>query len=297
MNSQPTPFHGLKTVVIVGVGLIGGSVAAALKRRGFSGRIIGVGRAEQRLAAAKSAGLIDAGSTDLAKAAAEADLMLFCTPVDKIVAGVREAARGCRAGALITDAGSVKAGICRELAGGLPAGVTFIGSHPLAGSERQGFEHADGNLFEARVCVITPNAGTPADQLTRLQNFWHSLGSAVIELSPAEHDRALAETSHLPHVVAAALAATLSPGNRRLAASGFCDTTRIAAGDPDLWTAILLANSDEMAARLDTFGERVREFAAAIAKRDAAELKRLLQNAKAARESVDCRGRSNALGN
>jgi prephenate dehydrogenase len=99
----------------------------------------------------------------------------------------------------------------------------------------------------------------------------------------------LAETSHLPHVVAAALAATLSPGNRRLAASGFCDTTRIAAGDPDLWTAILLANSDEMAARIAAFGDHLNQFAAAIAKRDALELKRLLQRAKTARESVDCR--------
>ncbi|MEX2286640.1 MAG: prephenate dehydrogenase [Planctomycetaceae bacterium] len=292
MTSLPTQFHGLKTVVIVGVGLIGGSIAAALKSRGFRGKIVGVGRDRKRLADAQSAGLVDVGTLDLAEAAADADLFVFCTPVDRIAAGVHEAARWCRTGTLITDTGSVKGSICHALSSGLPGGATFIGSHPLAGSERQGFEHADADLFEGRVCVVTPDVDTPAEPLRHLESFWQSMGCAVVKLSAADHDRALAETSHLPHAVAAALAATLSPGNRQLAASGFCDTTRVAAGDPDLWTAILLANSDEMAERLSAFGDKLDEFAAAIAKRDEAVLKRLLQQAKTARESVDCRGRT-----
>jgi prephenate dehydrogenase len=284
-------FRSIETVAIVGVGLIGGSIAAALKQRGHSGEIVGVGRSQERLAEIRAAGFIDAGTCSLAEAAARADLVVFCTPVDAIAGGVLEAAAACRSGTLLTDAGSVKGAICRAVAGKLPPRIEFIGSHPLAGSERQGFCNADANLFEGRICVLTPCAATPANQLTRLESFWRTLGSAVIELSPEVHDRALAETSHLPHAVAAALAATLSPENRRLAATGFCDTTRIAAGDPELWSAIFLANADEVVARLDAYGENLHKLRAAIANRDATALKKLLEVAKTNRDSVD--GRAN----
>jgi prephenate dehydrogenase len=281
-----------ESIAIIGVGLIGGSIAAALKKRGYAGKIVGVGRELQRISDARAAGLIDVATVNASEAAFQADLLIFCTPVDQIATGVREAAPGCRSGTLITDAGSVKGTICHALSSGLPERVTFIGSHPLAGSEKQGFEHADANLFERRVCVVTPDGKTPVDQLDRLKSFWQWLGSTVLQLSPEVHDRALAETSHLPHVVAAALAATMSGENRHLASTGFCDTTRIAAGDPDLWTAILLANADETASRLKTFGETLHEFAAAMAQGNAAELRRLLQQAKAARESVNCERRT-----
>lgn len=280
-------FRRSQTVAIVGVGLIGGSIAAGLKKRGHSGAILGVGRDESRLDDARKAGLIDEGLSDIAKAASRADIVIFCTPVDMIADGVRSAADACRAGTLLTDAGSVKGTICRALDGKLSKNATFIGSHPIAGSEKQGFRHADANLFEGRICIVTPNATTSADQLLRLKSFWQTLGLAVLEMSPDEHDRALAETSHLPHVVAAALAATLSPSNRHLAATGFCDTTRIAAGDPDLWTAIFLANADDVLARIDSFSDSLRVFRIALNNRDAVTLKKLLQVAKTARESVN----------
>lgn len=274
------------TIGIVGVGLIGGSIAAALKNRGFGGRIIGVGRSSARLQEAQQAGLIDEYTTDVAEAAAECDLMVFCTPVDRIAFGVITAAANCLGGTLITDTGSVKGSICRELDGKLSEGVTFIGSHPLAGSEKNGFENSDAELFVGRTCITTWDVTTPSVQVERLTRFWESLGLNVVTMTPDDHDAALAETSHLPHVVAASLAAALSVANRKLAATGFADTTRIAAGDPDLWTAILLANAEAVSNSLSGYTQQLDEFRTAIANRDADVLNNLLQVAKRNRNDL-----------
>lgn len=273
-----------ETIALVGVGLIGGSLAAALKRRGLGRTIIGVGRDAARLAAARARGLVNEIETSLAAAAAKADLLVFCTPVDRIVAGVREAAPHCRAGALLTDAGSVKGPICEALTSGLPGGVEFVGSHPLAGSEKQGFEFADPELFVWKVCVVTPLSQSSPLARRRLQAFWEAVGSTVVEMSPGDHDRVVARTSHCPHVVAAALAATLERADVPLAASGFRDTTRIAGGDPDLWTAILLANADAVLAGCDALGASLAEFQAALKTGDAAGVKKFLATAKQKRE-------------
>lgn len=275
------------TIAIVGVGLIGGSLAAAIKQRRPAATVIGVGRDAARLAKAQAAGLIDELATDLGSAAARSDLLIFCTPVDRIVAGVREAARSCRPGTLITDAGSVKGTICHELAAGLPAGVEFLGSHPLAGSEKQGFEHADPQLFVGRICVLTPVSATKPETVGRIGRFWGSLGALGIEMSPEYHDRALAQTSHLPHVVAAALAGVIGPETLgTLAATGFRDTTRIASGDPDLWTAIFMANAEPVLAEMRKFEQSFAAFRDALAARDSARVKELLATAKAQRDRI-----------
>jgi prephenate dehydrogenase len=169
----------------------------------------------------------------------------------------------------------------------LTGGVEFIGSHPLAGSDLGGFEHADPRLFEGEVCVVTPDGATSASALERLTRFWQSLSMRVVQLSPAVHDRALAQTSHLPHVVACALVNALEDSNAPLAASGFRDTTRIAGGDPNIWVPILLENSTEIVSSLDAFGGRLAEFRRAVAARDAETLNRLLERAKSRRERLD----------
>lgn len=278
------------TVAVVGVGLIGGSLAAAIKARGIARKVIGVGRSAQRLEAARNSGLVDEIAVDAIAAAAKSNLLIFCTPVDRIVAGVREAAAGCRPGTLITDAGSVKGEICRNLVEGLPQGVEFVGSHPLAGSEKQGFEHADSSLFENKVCVVTPVPENNRSAVERLWNFWQALGMRVREMPPHSHDRVLAETSHLPHVAAAALAATLVDEDRPFAASGFRDTTRIASGDPELWTAILLQNAEEVVNRIDHFGKSLDAFREAIHHRNASELRSLLSKARSNRDSLNGNG-------
>ncbi|HLJ12311.1 MAG TPA: prephenate dehydrogenase [Planctomycetaceae bacterium] len=277
------------TIAIVGVGLIGGSIALAAKLRGLASAVLGVGRDAKRLEEARRRGVVDEG-LDLAAAARGADLLIFCTPVDRIVVGAREAAAACRPGALITDAGSIKAGICRDLERNLPRGVDFVGSHPLAGSERQGFENADARLFENRVCVVTPVENCSRAAIERIGAFWTSLGAKVVEMSPEAHDHALAETSHLPHMIAAALAGTLSPGNRNLAASGFRDTTRIASGDPGLWAAILFGNRQQVLDSLSRYDRSLSGFRRALEDGDLVALKQLLQAAKTNREQIDALG-------
>lgn len=284
MNTSPSaPSH--LTVAIVGVGLIGGSIASALMRAGGV-RVVGVGRDAQRLKAACDRGLLHASTTDLAAAGREADLVVFCTPVDRIVAGVREAAVSCRPGTLLTDAGSTKGMLCRALESGLPEGVEFLGSHPMAGSEKQGFEHASATLFDGRLCLITPVARSTASAKEKLRRFWERLGARVCEMSPEEHDRAVAEASHLPHLLAATIASTLQPAHRHVAASGFRDTTRIAGGDPDLWTAILLENAEAVLSSLKTQQRLAREFAEALAQGDASTVRRLLADGQEARKAV-----------
>jgi prephenate dehydrogenase len=211
---------------------------------------------------------------------------MFCIPVDRIVAGVREAASVCRPGTLLSDAGSVKSQICAELASGLAPGVEFVGAHPLAGSEKQGFENADPQLFVNRICVVAPSGSNTRTAVGRIARFWDRLGANVVELSPEAHDRALAETSHLPHLVAAAVAGTLSPENRDLTATGFRDTTRIAAGDVGLWTAIFLQNREPLLASLTKHERQLAQFRAALEQNDHAALKELLKAAKMNRDGL-----------
>ena len=283
MNEPPISPLLEETVVIVGVGLIGGSLAAALRQRGIARTVIGVGRDAARLAAAHRAGLIDEAATDVAEAVARADVIVFCTPVDRVVEGVRFASHHARPGTLITDAGSVKEPICDDLAD-VPE---FIGSHPIAGSHRQGFEAADATLFDGRLCVLTPLPTAAAARIGRLERFWRSVGMRTVCLSPNAHDRALAMTSHLPHVVASSLAATLTDGNRSLTGSGFRDTTRIAASDPDLWCGILLQNAGHVVDGIDAVQQRLAEFRAALTAEDASEIRRLLHAGQQQRRQLD----------
>jgi prephenate dehydrogenase len=287
MSTSLQPMPPEETVAVVGVGLIGGSLAAALKQRRLARRVIGVGRNRQRLETAHAAGLIDEVSTDLTQAARESQLLVVCTPVDRIVADVRQAAAAMSEGSLITDAGSVKGEICESLADLSAGPVTFIGSHPLAGSEKQGFEHASASLFEQKLCVLTPTAETPPQQLQRLHRFWEQMGMRTCELSAARHDAILAVTSHLPHAVAAALALLLDAEYRPFAASGFRDTTRIAAGDPELWTAIFQQNSPALIAALSRLEGEIASLKRILERRDAASLKNWLRQAKTSRDVLN----------
>jgi prephenate dehydrogenase len=276
----------IQTLTIVGVGLIGGSIGLAVKRRGVAGRVVGVGRQQSSLDRARALGAIDEGSLDLSAAVPRSQIVIFCTPVDQIVAQVLSSAPGCAAGTLLTDAGSTKGAIVRGLDGRLPAYVAFVGSHPLAGSERRGPEHADGNLFEGKLTVLTPTSRTDPAALERTSAFWRALGSRVRIMNPDEHDQALALTSHLPHLAASALATILPPELRDLTATGFRDTTRVAAGDPSLWTAIFEQNRTAVLAALGLLQDRLIEFKRALAANDRAALDALLTRAKESRDAL-----------
>ena len=283
LKSGSAPFS---RVAIVGVGLIGGSIAAGLKQRAPTTRIIGVGRSASKLQSAVARGWLDEVTEETRQAASKSDLVIFCTPVDRIVAGVHEAALASQPGTLLTDVGSVKGEICRELMTGLPDKIEFLGGHPLAGSEKTGYEFSDPNLYAGRVCVLTPHARNSPQQVARLKQFWELLGARVLQMSPEVHDKALAETSHLPHLVASVMASILADENRPLTATGFRDTTRIAAGDADLWTAILLQNSTAVLDRLEHFDRIVQDFRDALHRRDATTLRHLLEVGKLNRDAL-----------
>lgn len=274
------------TLAIFGTGLIGGSVGLAARQRGLAGTVLGVGRNLDRLSRAKQQGVLDEVSVDLEQAAARADFMVFCTPVEIIVDQIRSIAPFCRPGCLITDAGSTKAAIVGALEPDWQGEGTFVGSHPLAGSEKQGADFADARLFQGRLTVITPTARTPAAAVEKVRSFWQSLGATVVTMTPEEHDQALAHTSHLPHLLASALAAGLPSDLARLAASGFRDTTRIAAGDPSVWTGIFLQNRHRVLESLREFSAGMQEWQAALEKGDRDAITRLLQRGKQARDAL-----------
>jgi cyclohexadieny/prephenate dehydrogenase len=271
---------------IVGVGLIGGSIGLAARRSGQFGKILGAGRDSANLERARIHGCVDEGTTELSALGRQADLIVFCTPVDQIAGQILYIADQCKPGTLITDAGSAKAQIVSQVDNNLPARADFIGSHPLAGSEKRGAEHARADLFDNRLTIVTPTPRTSPNAERRATEFWQQLGSRVTSLAPAKHDQALALTSHLPHLLASALAAILPEEWQELTANGFRDTTRIAAGDPALWTPIFCQNRLEIAAASIRLGERLVEFNKALLTADEATLTRLLAEGKKVRDDL-----------
>jgi prephenate dehydrogenase len=217
---------------------------------------------------------------------AEAELTVICTPVGQIVQHARQVAASCRAGALITDVGSIKGPIVHELDGNLPRGVRFVGSHPLAGSERNGPGDASETLFEGRTVVVTPTGNTRDADRELISQFWSSLGAKVLIDTSERHDQVLAATSHLPHLVASALAAATLPEQLPLTATGWADTTRIAGGDPDLWQQILLGNRQQVLSALGRFESLLGQMRQAITAGDVSKLKDLLAEGKQRRDAV-----------
>jgi prephenate dehydrogenase len=275
-----------KTVVIVGVGLIGGSVGLALRQRGIADVVVGVGRRQASLRTARRIGAVTTTTVDLAKGVAKAELIVVCTPVRRIVDDVRQAARHCPEGTLITDAGSAKRVIVEALDGQMPRGCRFLGGHPLAGSEKTGAAHARADLFEGRIAILTPTKNTHAEDFDTLESFWSALGSVVVQMSPEDHDRALAVTSHLPHLAAAALAAVLPESCFRLTGTGVLDTTRIASGDPELWTQIFVQNRENVLAAIGRFQRELSAMQATIENNDEEKLRHLLAVAKKNRDAL-----------
>jgi prephenate dehydrogenase len=276
----------LSTVAIVGVGLIGGSIGIALRERKLAGRVIGIGRRQESLRAARRVGAVDHTTVDIEKGVAEADLVVVCTPVGRVAEDVRKAAAFCHEGILITDVGSTKQSIVADLDQGLPRGCRFLGSHPLAGSEKAGPAFARADLFEGRIAIITPTKNTRAEDFDFLEDFWQALGSVVVQLPPGEHDQALALTSHLPHLVASALISSMPEKYFRLAGPGMNDTTRVASGDAELWAQIFSLNRDNVLNALEQFSVNLSALRSAVRDGNYDEIVRLLTLAKKNRDAL-----------
>jgi prephenate dehydrogenase len=279
----------IERLVIVGVGLLGGSAALAARAAGLARRIVGVGRDRARLGPPVAAGALDEATTDLPAGVAGADLVLVAVPVlasEEILARIWAAAP---AGTVVTDVGSTKAGIVRRAEALRPAGrLHFVGSHPMAGSERSGFSAARADLFQGARVVVTPGETSEPRAVKTVTGFWEALGARVSLLDAEAHDRAVAAVSHLPHVVAYALmdaVARLEADALDLAARGFRDTTRIAASDPDVWTEIFVANRAALGQCLRGFRQALDELEA-LAARDPAALRAALARIRGAREAL-----------
>jgi len=285
VNQQSSAKHW-DTVTIIGVGLIGGSVGMALRKRGLARNVIGVGRTEGRLRIAHKRGAITSTTTDLALGVRNAELIVVCTPVAHVVDYVRTASKSCPPRTLITDAGSTKGGICETLSSGLDGDCTFVGSHPLAGSEKSGPEFAQGDLFEGRLTVVTPTAEGDEQHALAIEQFWESLGSNVVRTTPDEHDRAMAAASHLPHLVASLSSAATPKEHLPFVATGWRDTTRVAAGDVELWSQILMDNRTHILKSLDKFAKLLADSRESLAVGNRTELIRLLDAGKRNRDSV-----------
>ncbi len=275
------------TVAIVGVGLIGGSIGLALQARRLAGRVIGIGRSAASLAAARRAKVVTETAVDLAAAAAEADLVVVATDVGTITTLLDRIDEAVRPGTLITDAGSTKASIVAawEKRRRTRCG-RFVGSHPIAGSHKSGPAAADAALFEGRIAVVTPARATPAADAEAIGGFWAALGSTVFMIDPKEHDKLLAATSHAPHLIAAAIALATPAAARQFTAGGWRDTTRIAAGDPELLADILLDNAAQVAKALARIATGAEKMLAAIEAGDRRRLMTLLARAKEDRDAV-----------
>lgn len=275
------------TVTIIGVGLIGGSIGLALRARGLADRVVGVGRNHLMLAEARRLGAIDEGTKDMAAGVAGADVAVVCTPVSRIAADVIAAAAVGPPGLLVTDAGSSKRGIVEAVEADPRGRAAFVGAHPIAGSERQGVLHARADLFQGRACVLTPTPRTAPERLSRARAFWEGLGCRISELGPARHDESLAFTSHLPHAVAAALAAAVPAELLPLAAGAYRDGTRVAGSDADLWTGIFLGNRMPLIEALGEFQDRLAEFQAALISGDADAIRAWWTAARDRRDRFD----------
>ena len=286
-----------KQVTIVGLGLIGGSLGMAVKRRRIAREVVGLSRHPATLRRAKARRAIDVGTTDPERAVRDADLVILATPVDTIVPYAKRLARSMRPGSVLTDVGSTKARIVTALERSLPKHVAFVGGHPIAGSEQRGIEAAHAALFAGTLCILTPTTRTPRRALERVIRLWKPLTGHVITMSPTQHDRLLAGTSHLPHLLAYGLSLSGDPASLPRTPRSFLDMTRLAKSDPGLWDDIFLTNRAEVLAAMDRFEGRWRTIRRLIARPDRAALRRLLARAKATRDALNDSDKQQATSN
>ncbi len=280
-----------RKITIIGVGLLGGSLGLAVRKRRLAKEIAGYARREKTIAECEKIGALDYATTDLLAAVSGADLVVLCTPLAQMAALTKQFLPALKRGAIVTDVGSVKADVVRELETLVKkAGAHFVGSHPMAGGEKMGVLAAKADLYANAVCVVTPTKRSNPAAVRKVEQFWKSLGARTLRLDAAKHDLLVSRTSHLPHVVAAALAGlVLDPKHPKsqvgLCATGFRDTTRIASGSPEMWRDIALANRKNVSQSVDAFIGELKRFQSALKKGDAKAVEQFFAIAKERRDN------------
>jgi len=275
-------------MAILGVGLIGGSLALAARSTGVCGEIVGWGRSEKTLRRALELGVIDRAETELVKAVSKADLVVAAVPPGSMLPLFQSLLGYLAPGAILTDVGSTKGSIEEDARAVFGNSLSFfVPGHPIAGTERSGVEAADVRLFQGRRVILTPLAETKTSATTKVRDLWVACGAEVIEMPVDYHDAVLAATSHLPHVLAFALVDTLARGGTdvfKYAAGGFRDFTRIAGSDPVMWRDICVANRVHLLRALDQYRSTLDQLAIAIDAQDGEYLHQVFLRARTARE-------------
>jgi prephenate dehydrogenase len=277
-------------VAVVGVGLIGGSFALALKEAGACGHVVGAGRSSANLRRARELGIIDSIAPDAVAAAHNADLVLLATPVAQFLKLFREVASVLGPKAVITDGGSTKRDVITAARSALGRKIAqFVPAHPIAGAEKSGAEAAAAGLFRERRVVLTPLPENSESAVKKVQDAWSACGARITRMDPEEHDAVLGAVSHLPHVLAYALVhefAARETGAQlfEYAAGGFRDFTRIASSHPEMWRDICIANSDRILEELRRYRKKLDSIAKLLEAGDAVALEKLFAEARAARE-------------
>lgn len=288
-------------VALIGLGLIGSSISHALRRGGLAGSIVGNARSEATRATAVRLGLIETAYEDPADAVKEADLVILCVPLGAYGEIARRIAPHLTPGAILTDVGSVKSAVLRDVGPHVPKGVHFIPGHPIAGTEHSGPEAGFAELFDSRWCVLTPPEGADPQAVARLQRLWEALGSYVEIMSADHHDLVLAITSHVPHLIAYNIVNTAAHLERvtdseviKFSAGGFRDFTRIASSDPTMWRDVFLNNKEAVLEMLGRFSEDLTALQRAIRYGEGDKLFELFTSARAIRRGIIQAGQDTA---
>ena len=277
----------LENLVILAPGLLGGSVARAAHARGLAKRVVVWARRPESRIKLREQPWVSSVADTPADAVRDATLVVLAAPVDKIIELAREIAPHLPAGAIVTDVGSVKGELCRACHAALASRARFVGAHPMAGSEKTGWENGTDTLFEKRVCFVTPLEGADPAAVDLVARFWHDLGALVTTVEPDRHDEITAHISHLPQAVATTLATFLGskPAEwRNLSGNGLRDTTRIAGSDATMWVEIFQQNRDEVLRALTRFEDELHGFKTALSNRDWLEIRARLERGKAWRD-------------
>jgi prephenate dehydrogenase len=278
-----------RRTAILGVGLLGASFSLALKKQGICSHVCGYGRSVPNLERAKKKGIIDSFALDPASACSGADLVLLAAPVGSFVDLVRRASPSLMKGAIVTDVGSVKGRLVHELEDAMPAGVHYVGAHPIAGSDRSGIDFSDPDLFSGALCIITPSDRSEPAAVRAVTEIWNSFGSKLTTMDPDRHDRVYAAVSHLPHVIAYAMVNTVADIDGSFLSycgQGFRDMTRIAASSPEIWTDISLLNRENILDMIAVFRKNLDAMDAHLKASDADGLKEHFVRASATRKSI-----------
>jgi cyclohexadieny/prephenate dehydrogenase len=288
-------------VALIGIGLIGSSLAHALRRGGLAGTISGFARSEATRATARRLGIVDKVHETAAEAVRGADLVVLCVPVGAYRDIAASIAQDLQPGAILTDVGSVKGAVVRDVGPHVPPGVHFIPGHPIAGTEQSGPESGFAELFDNRWCILTPLPGTAAEPVEKLAALWRALGSHVDRMTPDHHDLALAITSHLPHLIAYNIVVTAADLEEitnseviKYSAGGFRDFTRIAASDPIMWRDVFLNNREAVLEMLGRFSEDLSALQRAIRWSDGEQLLALFTRAREIRRGIIAAGQDTA---